>query len=167
MHRTCKTYLLLHVGEVSMTNLQIMSHGSVCILNSTSWMQMEFYTVPSHKVGDPGSEGPNAAITALRSFLEKFWKFLHFPNRKYLLTWLSSWILTAIRNLSVYEVGNHVLSSSNLKHQNACVGNSQVDFCPLPVLGWMQAYPVHLQPTSNLQKLEVRLCWCLSPWERK
>lgn len=31
----------------------------------------------------------------------------------------------------------------------------------------MQAYSIHLQPTGNLQKLEVRLCWCLSPWETK
>lgn len=63
-----------------MTNLQIVSHSSVCILNSTLWMQMEFYTVLSHKVGVPGSERPNAAVTGLRSSLEKFWKFLHFPN---------------------------------------------------------------------------------------
>lgn len=56
-----------------------------------------------------------------------------------------------------------MLSNSNLKHQNACVGNSQVDFCPFPVLGWMQADSIHLQPTGNLQKLEIRLCWCLSP----
>lgn len=80
MHHTCKTNLLLHVGEVSVTNLQIVSHGSVCILNSTLWMQMEFYIVHSPNVGGPGSEGPNAAVTGLRSFLEKFWKFLHFPN---------------------------------------------------------------------------------------
>lgn len=81
MHHACKTYLLLYVGGVSMTNLQIASCGSVCILNSTLWLQMEFYPVHANKVRVPGSEGPNAAIKGLRSLLEKIWKFLNVLNQ--------------------------------------------------------------------------------------
>lgn len=67
MHHSCKTYLLLYVRGVSMTNLKIVSCGSVCILNSTLWLQMEFYPVHANKVRVPGSEGPNTAINGLRS----------------------------------------------------------------------------------------------------
>lgn len=86
MHHSCKTYLLLYVRSVSMTNLQIVSCGSVCILNSTLWLQMEFYPVHANKVRVPGSEGPNAAINGLRSLLEKIWKFLNFPQKNLLDT---------------------------------------------------------------------------------
>lgn len=80
-HHARKTYLLLYVGGVSVPNLQTVSCGSVCILNSTLWLQMEFYPLHANKVRVPGSEGPNAAIKGLRSLLEKTWKFLNVPNQ--------------------------------------------------------------------------------------
>lgn len=64
-----------------MTNLQIVSCGSVCILNSTLWLQMEFYPVHANKVRVPGSEGPNAAYKRFKVVVRKYLEVLNFPNQ--------------------------------------------------------------------------------------
>lgn len=64
-----------------MTNLQIVSCGSVCILNSTLWLQMEFYPVHANQVRVPGSEGPNAAYKRFKAVVRKYLEVLNFPNQ--------------------------------------------------------------------------------------